>query len=91
VILNTRTHLEREKARSILINKEWNKINARNWRSITITDNLCRVIYCKIAKSLHEVHEDGYLNIHDIEQKDFVLKRAGCIEHTAIANPLMSD
>jgi hypothetical protein len=37
------------------------------------------------------VHEENGVNICDKEQKGFMPKRAGCIEHTAETNAIIND
>jgi hypothetical protein len=37
------------------------------------------------------IHEDACVNIYDKEQKGFVIRRAGCVEHATIVNALNND
>jgi hypothetical protein len=62
-----------------------------NWRPITVTSVIYRVIFCRIAQSLHEAHELQGISMFDIEQKGFVPGRAGCVEHIAVANAIIND
>jgi hypothetical protein len=63
----------------------------KSWRPITITSVLYPIIFCRITDALHTIHEENGINICDKEQKGFIKKRAGCIEHTAVINALIID
>jgi hypothetical protein len=78
-------------ARTILIYKGDDRTDPGNWRPITITSVLYRIIFCRIADALDTVHEEGGINICDKEQKGFIPKRAGCVEHAAVINVLIID
>jgi hypothetical protein len=78
-------------ARTILIHKGNDRENTGNWRPITITSVLYRVIFCRLAEALHTVHEEEGINLCDKEQKRFVPRRAGCVEHAAVVNALIND
>jgi hypothetical protein len=78
-------------ARTILIYKAGDRNDPGNWRPITITSILYRIMFCIIADALHVVHEENGINICDKEQKGFIPKRAGCIEHTAETNAIIND
>jgi hypothetical protein len=78
-------------ARTILICKSGDKQDLANWRPITITSIISRLVFYRSAQALHKEHENENINLCDSEQKDFIPKRAGCIEHTAIANALINN
>jgi hypothetical protein len=78
-------------ARTILIHKGSDRDNPGNWRPITITSVLYRVIFCRLAEDLHMVHEEEGVNLCDREQKRFAPRRAGCVEHAAVVNTLIND
>jgi hypothetical protein len=61
-------------ARTILIYKAGDRNDPGNWRPITITSILYRIMFCRIADSLHVVHEENGVNICDKEQKGLYLK-----------------
>jgi hypothetical protein len=67
------------------------KTDPGNWRPITITNIIYRIIFCRIAQSIHKIHEKKNISLCDPDQKGVVPKRAGCVEHTAIANALIND
>jgi hypothetical protein len=75
---------------TILIHKGNDREDPENWRPITITSVLYRVIFCRLAEGLHTVHEEG-INLCNKEQKGFVPRRAGCVEHVAVVNALIND
>jgi hypothetical protein len=77
ILLNTEFCLEDWKgARTILIDKGGRKSEPGNLRPITIASILYWLISCRIAESLHKVHEEEKISICDSEQKGFVPKRA---------------
>jgi hypothetical protein len=78
-------------ARTILIYKAGHRTDRGNWRPITITSILYRIVFCRIADALHTVHEENGVNVCDKEQKGFIPKRAGCVEHTAVTNAIIMD
>jgi hypothetical protein len=82
---------EWKNARTILIYKEGERGHAGNWRPITVTSVLYRIIFCRIAQSLHEAHELQRISMFDIEQKGFEPGRTGCVEHAAVANAIIND
>jgi hypothetical protein len=82
---------EWKNARTILIYKEGERSNPGNWRPITVTSVIYRVIFCRIAQALHEAHEIQGKSMFDIEQKGFVPGRARCVEHAAIAKAIIND
>jgi hypothetical protein len=82
---------EWKNARTILIYKDGERGCAGNWRPITVTSVLYRIIFCRIAQSLHEAHELQGISMCDIEQKGFVPGRAGFVEHIAVANAIIND
>jgi hypothetical protein len=67
-------------ARTILIYKGGDKQNPSNWRPITITSVIYRLIFCRIAQSLHAIHVEGKVDICDPDQKGFIPNKAGCME-----------
>jgi hypothetical protein len=73
-------------ARTILLYKSGSKNDPANWRPITITNVIYRIIFCRIAQSIHKIHEKNNIPICDPDQKGFVLKCACCMEHTTIVN-----
>jgi hypothetical protein len=91
LILTGETHEDWKGARTILIYKCDDKDDPGNWRPITITSLIYRIIFCRIAQALHQVNEDCGKILCDPEQKGFVPKRAGCTEHTAVANMIIND
>jgi hypothetical protein len=78
-------------AGTILIYKADDRSDPGNRRPITITSILYRIMFCRIADALHVVHEENGVNICDKEQKGFIPKRAGCLEHTAETNVIIND
>jgi hypothetical protein len=80
-----------KRARTILLYMAGDRNDPRNWRPITITSILYRIIFCRIADALHVVHEENGINICDKEQKGFISKRAGYVEHAAVTNALIID
>jgi hypothetical protein len=82
---------EWKSARTILIYKGCDRENPGNWRRITITGVLYIAIFYKLAEGLHIVHEEEGINICNNEQKGFVPRRAGCVEHAAVVNALIND
>jgi hypothetical protein len=82
---------EWENARTILLYKDGERDNPGNWRPITVTSVIYRAIFCRTAQSLHKAHELQGINMFDIEQEGFIPGRAGCVEHTAVANAIIND
>jgi hypothetical protein len=82
---------EWKNARTVLLYKDGDRDKAGNWRLITVTSVIYRIIFCRIAQSLHEAHESQGISMFDIEQKGFVPGRAGCVEHAAMANAIIND
>jgi hypothetical protein len=82
---------EWKNARTILLYKEGKSEDPGNWRPITVTSVIYRAIFCRIAQALHEAHELQGISMFDIEQKGFDPGRAGCVEHTAVANAIIND
>jgi hypothetical protein len=66
-------------ARTILIYQGGEKNNPANWRPITITSVIYRLIFCRIAQSLHAVHVQESIDICDPDQKGFIPNKAGCM------------
>ncbi|GMO19738.1 MAG: hypothetical protein Ta2E_10790 [Mycoplasmoidaceae bacterium] len=79
------------KARTILLYKGGETNDLRNWRPITITSIVYRIVFCRINQSAHWIHKMNNLNICDKSQKGFIPGKSGCIEHTAIANAIIND
>jgi hypothetical protein len=48
-------------------------------------------MFCRIAQTTHFVHEVNGKMLCDRSQKGFVSGRAGCVEHSAISNAIISD
>jgi hypothetical protein len=82
---------EWKNAKAILLYKDGERSNPGNWRPITVTSVIYRAIFCRISRSLHKAHELQGISMFDIEQKGFVPGRAGCVEHTAVANTIIKD
>jgi hypothetical protein len=91
IMQNGRCPQEWKGARTILLFKGGDKDDENNWRPITITSVLYRVIFCRISQALHHTFEKEDKLICDPEQKCFVPNRAGCVEHTAEANMIIND
>jgi hypothetical protein len=57
-----------ENARTILLYKDSERDNQRNWRPITVTSVIYRALFCRISKSLYEAHELQGIRLFDMEQ-----------------------
>jgi hypothetical protein len=56
-----------------------------------ITSILYRLIFCRIAQTAHFIDEINGKLLCENGQKSFIPGRAGCVEHSAISNAIMSD
>jgi hypothetical protein len=61
-------------ARTILIHKGNDRDDPGNWRPITITSVLYRVVFCRLVEGLHTVPEEEGINLCDREQKGLCLE-----------------
>jgi hypothetical protein len=82
---------EWKSSRTILIYKKGEKPDPGNWRLITITSVINRLVFCRLARSLHDTYSLNKKNICDDEQKGFVPSKAGCVEHIAMANGIINE
>ncbi|GMO24718.1 MAG: hypothetical protein Ta2E_13340 [Mycoplasmoidaceae bacterium] len=80
---------EWKKARTVLLFKRGEVNELKNWRLITITSILYRIVFCRIAQTILWLYEINGKTICDEGQKGFVTKKAGCEQHTAMANSII--
>jgi hypothetical protein len=78
-----------KKAKTILIFKKGDQADPQNWRPISITNCLCRVFTCIMARFFQEINAEHHL--FSDSQKGFIKKTNGCSEHGILLNELFHD
>jgi hypothetical protein len=91
-IINTQKFTDEWRgARTIMLFKGGDEANIKNWRPITINSILYRIILWRIAQMTNFIHKINGKLLYDKGQKGFLPGRAGCVEHSAISNGIISD
>jgi hypothetical protein len=78
-------------AKTVLIFKGGDPNLIENWRPITITSVIYRVLFCRVSRALSQIYEVNGNKVCDDAQKGFVNGRAGCQENIADANAIIED
>jgi hypothetical protein len=76
-------------SRTVLIYKGGDKEDPRNWRPISLTSVLYRVIMARVTTCLFHLHEK--VGLVSPNQKGFVPGTPGCLEHALRANSILLD
>jgi hypothetical protein len=76
-------------SRTILLYKKGNREDPGNWRPISLTCVLYRVIMARITKALFKIHQR--VPLVSLNQKGFIPGISGCAEHAARANSIIHD
>jgi hypothetical protein len=91
-IVNTQQFPEEWRgARTILLYKSGEEDDSRNWKPITITSILYRLVFCRIAQTTHAIYELHGKLLCDRGQKGFIPGKAGCVEHSVVSNAIICD
>jgi hypothetical protein len=76
-------------SRTILLYKKGDREDPGNWRPISLTSVLYRVIMARVTKALFKIHQR--VPLVSLNQKGFIPGISGCAEHAARANSIIHD
>jgi hypothetical protein len=78
-----------KEVKSVLIHKKRDRDQIENWRPISITSCIYRILTCLMARAFQEINSKT--KIFSDTQKGFIQKTNGCSKHGIILNELLYD